>query len=927
MIKQDGRGLMYFGNNKGLLQFDGRDWITIRLPNQTIVRSFAFAPDGKYYLGGQDEMGFLQADDRGLWQFHSLNELVPPELANYEDIWKIYLQNASVIFCSEEALFRLEGDKINVISPKSRFENFFQPGNQIYVQDKSDGLFLLQNDKLLSVPDGDIFSSRRIVSILPHKESEFLILTASNGVFIMNDDGIEPWQTSSSDFLEKYQPYCAIKLSDGGYAIGTSLNGLLLMDEEGKPTLHLNKEKGLRNSTVLSMCEDIQKNLWLGLDNGISYVEINSPFSTIGSELGVEGTGYSSIIHDGKLYLGNNQGLIYTDWSSTNDPMQIQKMKPVENAIGQVWNMSSIGPDVIIGRHLGASYLVGDKAVSFSNIPGAWKFMQLDLHPEYVLEGTYTGLFLYQKGSKDQQDRRNLEFVRKLEGFEESARVMEQDRDGNIWVSHAYKGLYKMKLSDDLQSIEKITFYNSNHGLPTDLFINVATIRDELVFTTPKGIYRYDKELDRFSEHEAFNEIFSDHQIFHRLIEDELGNIWFSADSDFGVLKVDDSGIFNKFELVYFNQFEDMLVDGFEHVYAFDKENVFIGTVSGFLHYNPSHNTDIDFPFETLIRKVTLISDEDSIIYWGNSNIEIAKTQRSYPYKLNDFRFTFSATYFHQIDQLQYRYKLIGFNDNWSEWTSKTEKEYTNLDNEDYTFVVQARNAYRQESEVESFTFSIRPAWYLSFFAKLCYVLFAFIALYGLVQFVRRRESKKREHLQNEQAKTIARKDAEFQREAEKSAAEIIQLRNDKLTGDINHKNNQLAAATMHLVQKSEVLVKIKTELKNLLKDASELNRRKIEQISRSIEADIQLDDNWEQFELYFDQVHENFFKRLREQFPGLTPKDQKLCAYLRMNLTTKEIAPLLNISVRGVEIGRYRLRKKLQLEPDVNLVAFVMGI
>ena len=131
----------------------------------------------------------------------------------------------------------------------------------------------------------------------------------------------------------------------------------------------------------------------------------------------------------------------------------------------------------------------------------------------------------------------------------------------------------------------------------------------------------------------------------------------------------------------------------------------------------------------------------------------------------------------------------------------------------------------------------------------------------------------------------------------------------------------------MHLVQKTEILNKIKNDLINIGSEGPEEIKKKIKQITRAIESDIQLDDSWAQFETYFDQVHENFFKRLREKFPKLTPKDQKLCAYLRMNLSTKEIAPLLNISVRGVEISRYRLRKKLVIESEVNLVAFIMEV
>jgi len=96
--------------------------------------------------------------------------------------------------------------------------------------------------------------------------------------------------------------------------------------------------------------------------------------------------------------------------------------------------------------------------------------------------------------------------------------------------------------------------------------------------------------------------------------------------------------------------------------------------------------------------------------------------------------------------------------------------------------------------------------------------------------------------------------------------------------------------------------------------------------VQNTLKVDERLEDDWEKFSYHFDQVHSNFIKRLKQGYPNLTPKDQKLCAYLRMNLTSKEIAPLLNISVRGVEISRYRLRKKLSLNKEENLSEFMMS-
>ena len=598
-IEQDKRGIMYFGNNKGLLEFDGTNWEAFSLPNHTIVRSFAFDGKGRLYVGGQDEFGYLESSDNKQNVYTSLTQLIPDELQSFEDVWKIFIQPESVFFCSEKTIFQLKSNQINTITPESgRFESFFELNENIFVQHKEKRLFSLKEGQLQPVPNGDIFGEERIVAILPHNESQSIILTVSSGLYLMDDLGIRPWQTKSSDFLTTYQAYCAIELEDGQYAIGTSQNGLLIMDRNGNPTMHLDQEKGLQNNTVLSICQDIHQNLWLGLDNGIDYAEINAPFSIIRPETGVEGTGYASIIHDGKLYLGTNQGLFYIDWKSINKPMEPFKFELVQNTLGQVWSINQIDKNILINQHKGASYLRDIQVDQFSSVQGAWKFMKLSAHPDYAIEGTYSGLYLYKnQNTSDSEGLPNWQLIRKLEGFDESARVFEEDANGNIWVSHAYKGLYKIELSQDLNTIKKINFYNTEYGLPDDLFINVSKIRNELIFSTQRGIYSYDPQKDRFLPHDEFNEIFGENRNFHRLLEDELGNIWFSVDNEFGVLKVKEKGVFNKLEISYFNQINEELVDGFEHIYAYDNSNIFIGTEKGFIHFNPSRNKNSQFPF------------------------------------------------------------------------------------------------------------------------------------------------------------------------------------------------------------------------------------------------------------------------------------------------------------------------------------------
>ena len=142
------------------------------------------------------------------------------------------------------------------------------------------------------------------------------------------------------------------------------------------------------------------------------------------------------------------------------------------------------------------------------------------------------------------------------------------------------------------------------------------------------------------------------------------------------------------------------------------------------------------------------------------------------------------------------------------------------------------------------------------------------------------------------------------------------------------HRDKELANQTMDLIRKNKFLAKIKEELektKNSSNDA--FLKEKISSLINKIDRDVDHSKQWEVFETAFDDVHEDFLNRLKLRYPALTPKELKLCAYLRMNISTKEIAPLMNISIRGVEICRYRVRKKLNIDRDTNLTSLIIDL
>lgn len=178
----------------------------------------------------------------------------------------------------------------------------------------------------------------------------------------------------------------------------------------------------------------------------------------------------------------------------------------------------------------------------------------------------------------------------------------------------------------------------------------------------------------------------------------------------------------------------------------------------------------------------------------------------------------------------------------------------------------------------------------------------------------------KRKKQLEEQAQT-------FREQSLTAEKEIIHLKNEALSNEMNHKNKELANSTLNLVHKNKILTDIKDQFSELYKEKDEAERKhQISQLIRKINKEIKNEQYQEVFNDYFDEVHTDFVKRFKEEYPQLTPRDLRLSAYLRMNLSSKEIAPLMNISVRGLEISRYRLRKKLNIENSVNLTDFIMS-
>ncbi|MFP4470543.1 MAG: triple tyrosine motif-containing protein [Bacteroidales bacterium] len=914
MIDISTEGLAYFANNDGMLEFDGTTWKVYPLPQGSVVRSVKTTGDGRIYAGGFNEFGYFLPGNYKSLEFHSLEDLLPLYQRDFGDVWKIHKVPQGIVFQSYEQLMIYSENEITVVDAPETFHFSYVVHGELYLVDQTEGLFRLANDRLVRVPGTALLQGQLLWAMLP-KGNNILMATTDNGIYEFDGLRLREWKNPVSEMLIAKQVYSALPVNESTYAFGTIQDGLIISDTAGNVIQHINLDKGLQNSTVLSLNQDQYGNLWLGLDNGIDYVEISSPL-TFFSHYNNISAGYAAVLHDNDLLFGTNQGVFAHNWDQLKSGGSNHEFSLIQGTQGQVWSLENIDGTLFCGHNSGVYLIENRQARQISDIQGGWTFIKPEGKNNLVICGTYSGLTSIEKRNNKWQP------AKRIKGFRESSRFLVNDINRTLWMSHGYKGVFRIHLNEAFDSVVRVDFFNSDHGFPSNRDINVFEISGRIIFTTAEGFYKYDPRINKMIPDEEMNDLFPDKRIII-VHEDQKGNIWYFTPEDTGVLRLQEDGSYVNVD-VPFRELSGRFIKWFQMVYPLDETNVFFGLQNGMVHYTPDYPKNYNKPFSAFIRNVSL-SGSDSSVYTGKGlgNPVI----REIPYRYNDLQFSFAANDFENPAGLMFATRLENFDENWTSWQQRNIREFTNLRRGTYTFSIKARNIFGGESSPATLTFEIGPPWYMSWWAFVLYVILFLLLIFALVKYIRYRMEKSKKQEEERQKRLFREREKQLQTEALKSEKELIRLRNEKLRSEMIQKDKELANNTMQMIQKNKSLSSIKKDLLKLSRDiGDDIITGQVQSMVRKINRDMDSDRQWEVFESHFESVHEEFLKRLKAKYPDLTPRELKLCAYLRLNISSKEIATLMNISTRGVEISRYRLRKKLRLEHDINLTEFIIS-
>ena len=481
-IAQHPNGIIYFANNGGLLEFDGVNWRCYGVSNQTNIRSVAIDEKGKIYVGAQGEFGYFYKNENGELTYQSLVPLIKESDRNIADVWGIDILDNKIFIRTRNKILLYENDTIRSIytTKKIDYSNII---DNSYLINSLDSGILKYNGASFDRISPKAFQQKEISGIFKFNKDTLLVTTINSGLFLLQNKTITPWKINDNNILAKSSIYCSTPINKTTFAIGTSNKGVFFINKKGKVTQHIRRISGLQNNNILSLFSDEYSNLWLGLNNGIDYIETSSPFSYIQPNNHLQGTGYTIQIHNNKIYFGTSNGVYFKDWKSYYNPTLNKSFNTVQNANGQVWDLLTFKDELLLNHHRGTFAIKGNSAIQISEQEGSWLQIPIQNQENLLLSGYYNGLATlnWENGWKVEN-----EF---FQDWKESSRIMAQDELGNVWVSHPYKGAFKVNFNEDYSKIISVKQYNSSKGFPSDLLIYVFKIGDKVVFEAMGHIY------------------------------------------------------------------------------------------------------------------------------------------------------------------------------------------------------------------------------------------------------------------------------------------------------------------------------------------------------------------------------------------------------------------------------------------------------
>jgi len=908
-ISQSSNGIMYFATAGALLEYDGIRWRSYTAGKESDLRSVLYKDDQHIYTSGHGGFGYWSTKGTGKLKYTRLFFKEPSKEAPLLPVFsRIKEVKGKILFQTFQQIFIYDPVK-NTLDSISAFKGFnllFSSKDRAFIQDSGMGLFeITENNR--SLLKGTDRVNLHIIGVVAQNTEELLVVTRDNGIWGWKNKVFSKKQWIVNDVIEKHLANNVQILDNNCLVIGTIRNGVYIVSPQGKILFHIEKNNGIVDNTVRSLFVDLNQNLWLGMEQGLSYAQINSNTSYLIDTEGEFGTVYASHLKDSLLYLGTNQGLFA---KNILDSQSVPKL--IDNGIGQVWEIEEVNNQILVGTHEGVFSIDNKKIQPIHYEGGAWIFRKHPKFNDILYVGFYSGVavFKYTDGV--------WQFMDKWENYGESSRFIEFDKYGHMWVAHPSKGYYRLRLSDDGMRLQEFEFYGESTNY-VDTYAILCKIDTDLVFYNPKGFFNYDPIDNTFVKAKYPAEVFKDVKGINSIAQHD--NIfWYSTSKSLGYV-LRNRNQFNTIEEPFYSIRN-------KHLNDFNKfkkinDSVFGIGINNGMFFHKINNQELDVhKASPIFRSIELISTTDTIVAPINQDEKL-----EVPHSNNFIKVSIALPKMALANSKKIQYKLTGLNEEWSNWEHLSELNFPGLSSGDYILELRSGDEKEINPETISMAFYIRSPWYLTNLAYGVYALLLLLINLVYRAYFKRKSKKQMAILKLKEQQKRQRQEEKFELDRLEAERKMLILREENLSLEIKKKNSELASSTLNNIKKNELLSDLIEDIEKIDKDVLNSSLHSpIKKVIKKINNHLVDKDDWLTFELHFSNAHADFFDKLREKHNNLSSSEIKLSAYLKLNLSSKEIASLMNISIKSVEQGRWRLRKKLDLPKDASLTNYIQS-
>lgn len=692
-LVQDHRGMVYVGNYSGILEYDGVQWRSIAMPGGTAARSLAKGQDGMLYVGGINQVGYLSFSTRGEPWFEALNAFIPHECAAFGDVWQTIAHDAYVYFVSDPCLFRWDGSSFQLWRAETAFHTAFSVGADFYIRDAGRGLLEMRGDSLVMVEGGAYFRELPIYGMVDAAGTR-LVLTRDAGFLEFSSNGFRPWRHAAEAYLREFPIYLGTLFREGTLLIPTLGGGVVFLAEDGQTFRTLGREDGLRNTFVLALLEDLQHGLWMALDNGLARAEWRGAETVYGETEGITGSVIQFARVGNLLYVATASGLQRLQPART--PLERARFVPVRGMEEEIWALHAVGSELLVATSNGL-FVVTERNIRQVYDGFVMSILQPPSSPGRIIVGLFAGglVHLQQIGGAWSVVREDL-------GGESHIEALVEERPGVLWARHQTSNISRYMYTAGWNASPEVNTFTREEGLPES--VQRLFIDREAVVVFGAQVVRFSPQRDRFEPYTL---------PWVQGPTAVIGKIPWARDA-FGLVKREGTeGIRFPFAGTRIQTSIDALFE--------DAGAIWLGTSDRVFRFDLQRPQPTFEPYQTVIRRVV---QGDSVLHAGGP--ETSEAPRL-PFSSRALRFTFAALSYDAPSQSRYQYLLEGFDQEWSEWSTETQRDYTNLPEGRYVFRVRALDVYGRQGEEASFAFTILPPWYRTIWAYLSYLALALL--------------------------------------------------------------------------------------------------------------------------------------------------------------------------------------------------------